>query len=75
MDAVQRFVQRRGVENIASDDLCGRTDDGTQLVRVPGEIPQHDRLPFEQRDQPTADVPGTTGQQHDGEISAQRLRL
>src|SRR5205085_7229374 len=45
-----------------------------QLVRVPGQTPQHDGLLFEQREQPPADVPGSARQQHDGEISTSRLR-
>ena len=68
MDALQRLVQRRGVENVAPDDLRGFLDTGPQLVRVAGQTPQHHRLLFEQRNQPTADVAGCSRQQHDGSI-------
>ena len=50
-------------------------DEGPQLVRVPGQTPQGDRLAFEQRDQPPADVPGSAGQQHHGDIRHKALRL
>ena len=65
-DAVQRLVKRRGVENVAPDDLRGRADEGPQLVRVAGQTPQGNRLFFEQRDQPPADVAGCARHQHDG---------
>ena len=46
VDALQCLGQRRSVENVALDDMCGRADEGPQLVRVPGQTPQDDGLPF-----------------------------
>ena len=57
MDAVQRTVQRERVENIPFDDLSGCADQGPHLVRAPGQTSHDDRLAFEQRKQPPADVP------------------
>ena len=48
------------------DDLRGLVDKRSQFVRISGQTPQDQRLLFEQRKQPTADVAGCTSQQHDG---------
>ena len=77
VDAVYRLGQRGRVENVAPEDLRGFFDEGPQLVGRAGHAPQYDGLPFEQREQPPADVPGSARQQHDREIrhvSAFRLR-
>jgi hypothetical protein len=54
VDAVHCRVQRGGVENFAPDNLRGFLDTVPHLVGVSGQTPQDHRLPFEERDQPTA---------------------
>lgn len=56
MDTSQRDVQRGGIENIAPHDLCGRLDEGAQLVRVAGQTSQNQRLLFESWDEPPTDI-------------------
>ena len=64
MDALQRLVQRRrGRERRPWTTSRRRADTGPQLLRVAGQAPEGHRLPFEQRDQPTADVAAAARQQ------------
>jgi hypothetical protein len=74
VDALQRLVQRGGVQYVALSDLGRFFDEGPELVRVAGQAAERHLLPFEQRDQATADVAGGAGDEGDGCILVLRVR-
>jgi hypothetical protein len=43
----QSFVQRWGIQNVTLEDLRGFLDMESQLIGIPGQTPEFDRLLFE----------------------------
>ena len=65
MDALQRPVQRRRIENVPLHDLGRRLHTGSQLVGIAGQAAEPHALLFQQGDQPPADVAAAAREQDD----------
>ena len=65
VDALQRPVQRRRIKNIPLHDLGSRLHFGSELVGISGKTAEVHTLPFQQGDQPPADVTAAASEQDD----------
>ena len=68
VDATHCLIERRSVQHIALDDLGRFFNMGPELLRVAGQAAEFDRLLFEQRDEPAADIARGTCEKNEGLI-------
>ena len=69
VNALQRPIQRRRIKNIPLHDLGSRLHLGSELVGISGKTAEVYTLPFQQGDQPPADVTAAASEQNDRLVS------
>ena len=72
VNALQRPVQRRRIKNVPLHDLGSRLHMGSELVGISGETAELHALPFQQGDQPPADVTAAASEQDDRLVGSSR---